>query len=280
MGDGKALQMGTSHELGQNFAGPSGSSSSTSRAAADGVDHVVGRVHPHGRRPDHGARRRRRPARPARAAGGRVVAVRDRATSGRGGAASPTVSATACVNAIRRRRRMGLGACATDWELKGVAARGRDRATSPRASPPWFAASTGEKSAVPGSESAGAVRRARSPARRPVRRGEQRPGNTVDVRRSRTHAMRATTGWGSVPWDGRRPEGEGRTARRRCRCGAYSAATVRCRVPTTSPTGHRRAIDPRALTRVLARLDGRLPPSRHRCRPCWRSSRASSRSDD
>ena len=33
MRDGKALQMGTSHELGQNFAAPSTSTTSSARAA-------------------------------------------------------------------------------------------------------------------------------------------------------------------------------------------------------------------------------------------------------
>ncbi len=59
MGDGKALQMGTSHDLGQNFA----KVFDITYLDANGdtqlvLDHVVGRVHPHGRRADHGPRRR------------------------------------------------------------------------------------------------------------------------------------------------------------------------------------------------------------------------------
>ena len=62
MRDGKALQMGTSHELGQNFA----RAFDITYLDADGehaalLDDLVGVVDPHGRRPDHGARRRRRP---------------------------------------------------------------------------------------------------------------------------------------------------------------------------------------------------------------------------
>ena len=63
MGDGKALQMGTSHELGQNFA--RGIRHRVHRRRPEpptGVDHVVGRQHPHGGWPDHDPRRRRRPA--------------------------------------------------------------------------------------------------------------------------------------------------------------------------------------------------------------------------
>ena len=61
MGDGKALQAGTSHNLGQHFAtayehrvpgqGP---------AARAALVHVVGHVDAHDRRPDHDPRRRRR----------------------------------------------------------------------------------------------------------------------------------------------------------------------------------------------------------------------------
>ena len=71
MRDGKALQMGTSHELGQRF----------SRAfdicylSAEGVnrallDDVVGFVDPHARRVDHVPRRRLRPGPPAGAGAG------------------------------------------------------------------------------------------------------------------------------------------------------------------------------------------------------------------
>ena len=66
MGDGKALQMGTSHDLGQNFA----KVFDITYLDANGrhpalLDHVVGHLHPDGRRADHGPRRRRRPGGPA-----------------------------------------------------------------------------------------------------------------------------------------------------------------------------------------------------------------------
>ena len=94
MGDGKALQMGTSHELGQNFARAFDIDVPRrgGRAAA-GLDDVLGRLHPHGRRPDHGARRRRRTARAAAA----------RAGPGRGASSGTTTSVAAAARGLRRR---------------------------------------------------------------------------------------------------------------------------------------------------------------------------------
>lgn len=64
--DGKALQMGTTHELGQNFARAFDIAYSSAKGQRE-LDDVVGHLDPHGRRPDHGARRRRRAASSARA---------------------------------------------------------------------------------------------------------------------------------------------------------------------------------------------------------------------
>ena len=70
MRDGKALQMGTSHELGQNFAKVFDIAFlDDGRPATAGVDDVLGRVDADDGRPDHGPRRRRRTA-SASAAGG------------------------------------------------------------------------------------------------------------------------------------------------------------------------------------------------------------------
>ena len=59
MGDGKALQAGTSHNLGQHFATAYGieflDKNAEARAA---LVHVMGHVHAHDRRPDHDPRRR------------------------------------------------------------------------------------------------------------------------------------------------------------------------------------------------------------------------------
>ena len=62
MGDGRALQAGTSHNLGQNFA--KAFDIQFQGARQDGaacVDDVVGRVDAAHRRRDHDARRRQRP---------------------------------------------------------------------------------------------------------------------------------------------------------------------------------------------------------------------------
>jgi prolyl-tRNA synthetase len=129
MGDGKALQMGTSHELGQNFAKvvrhhlPG-----RRRCAADGVDHLVGGVDPHDGWPDHGSRRRRRAAGPASPGldpgGGAVPSV----TRTRGaGAQLSRISETLTDRGVRvrvdDRTDTSFGRRATDWELKGVPVR-------------------------------------------------------------------------------------------------------------------------------------------------------------
>ena len=68
MGDGKALQMGTSHELGQNFAKAFDITLLVAgRRPRARLDHLLGHLHPDARRPDHVPRRRQRPARAAAA---------------------------------------------------------------------------------------------------------------------------------------------------------------------------------------------------------------------
>ena len=155
MGDGKALQMGTSHELGQNFAArvrhrvPR-----RRRAAADRVDHVVGRVDAHGGRADHGARRRRRPP---RAAGARADAGRGARGARRAATCSPRA-----------------GAIVDDLAAAGVRA-------SPRRQ--------GRRLARPPRHRLGAQGRARARRARPARprRGRDRHGRAAD-RRCRRHA--------------------------------------------------------------------------------------------
>ena len=71
MGDGKALQLGTSHELGQNFAKAfdiSYSSAEGGRRAR--LDHLLGHLDPDARRADHVPRRRQRAAGAAEAGAG------------------------------------------------------------------------------------------------------------------------------------------------------------------------------------------------------------------
>ena len=100
MGDGKALQMGTSHELGQNFA----KAFDIQYLDAGGqpaavLDDVVGRVDPHGRRADHVPRRRRRPA----------GAAPPRPDPGRRGARARPTAAPATVAAQLAAELKGLG---------------------------------------------------------------------------------------------------------------------------------------------------------------------------
>jgi prolyl-tRNA synthetase len=69
-GDGKALRMGTSHELGTNFAKAfKHPLPLRGRAAGARLADLLGDVHPDGRRADHVARRRQRAARAAAARG-------------------------------------------------------------------------------------------------------------------------------------------------------------------------------------------------------------------
>ncbi|HEX8508449.1 MAG TPA: His/Gly/Thr/Pro-type tRNA ligase C-terminal domain-containing protein [Propionibacteriaceae bacterium] len=122
MRDGKALQMGTSHELGQNFARGVRHRLPVGRGAAgDGVDNVVGDVHPDGRRADHGARGRRRLRLPPVLAPVQVVVMAVKAD---------VVNAAHQIGADLRRAGVRVvvddradvpfGRRAVDWELKGV----------------------------------------------------------------------------------------------------------------------------------------------------------------
>ena len=62
MGDGRALQAGTSHNLGQNFAKAFDIKfQARDKIGAARLDDVVGRVDAPDRRRDHDARRRQRP---------------------------------------------------------------------------------------------------------------------------------------------------------------------------------------------------------------------------
>ena len=76
MGDGRALQAGTSHNLGQNFAKAFDIKFQAPRqVAAARLGHVVGRVDAAHRRRHHDPRRRQRPVLPPRVAPYQVVIV-------------------------------------------------------------------------------------------------------------------------------------------------------------------------------------------------------------
>ena len=126
MGDGKALQMGTSHELGQNFARAFDiryQDAEGHRAAR--LDHLVGHVDPDDGRADHGPRRRRRAAAAApRSPPSRswcwscatATALGERAAALVAEPCAPRASASS----LDDRTDVGFGRRATDWELKGV----------------------------------------------------------------------------------------------------------------------------------------------------------------
>ena len=88
MQDNKALQAGTSHNLGQNFAKAFEVTFQTA-AGEPGprVEHLVGRLHPAGRRADHDPQRRRGPGLSAAAGavpGGHRADLQDRRGAGHG----------------------------------------------------------------------------------------------------------------------------------------------------------------------------------------------------
>ncbi len=110
MRDGKALQMGTSHELGQNFSRAFG----TRYTDRDGelqraVPDLVGRDDPAARRDDHGPRRRPRaaPAAARRADPGRRPGRQGRRHGDPGGAPD-------------RERARGARACACGWTTRST----------------------------------------------------------------------------------------------------------------------------------------------------------------
>ena len=127
MGDGRALQAGTSHNLGQNFAKAfeiQFQGRDKTRAAR--LDDVVGRVHAAHRRPDHDARRRQRadPAAARRAVSGRHRADSARQLAGDGaaeGARDP--GASWCAAGVRvkldDRDEYTPGWKYAEWELRG-----------------------------------------------------------------------------------------------------------------------------------------------------------------
>ena len=267
MGDGKALQMGTSHELGQNFAKVFDITylDDQRRHRSSCWTTSWGVVHPHGRRADHGPRRRRRACvvPPALAPDPGRRAARPR--RGRRRRRPPTRSSPSCKAAGVRVRldaqvATSFGRRATDWELKGVPVRievgPRDLAEGLVT---LVRRDTGEKRTVPVGEVAhrvadlldddpGRAARRRHPApRRPHRRGRHRRGG----RRGRPRS-----GFARIPWDARR-------GRRRGARSAQDAITVRClQTPGRRPPRQRGRARPRRLRRpqLLSRTltDGRV----------------------
>ena len=273
MGDGKALQMGTSHELGQNFA----RAFDIDFLDADGTEQLAwttswgvstrmigGLIMAHG--DDAGLRV------PPRLAPIQVVVLAG-PRRGRRGRARP-----ACIaDELRDRRRAGrssttaptrrFGRRATDWELKGVPVRvevgPRDLANG--AGHRWSAATP--------------ARRPRSPLGRPVRRAsptllDAGPGRPA----RRGHRRRATTAPSTSPpldeareagphraspacrWSARRRRRRGRAGRRRRSPSAASSAPT-ARVPDDA-SDEPDDLVARAVARSLTWDLGRLPAER------------------
>ena len=231
MGDGKALQMGTSHELGQNFARAFDIGfTATDQSRQTGLDHVVGRQHPDGRRPDHGPRRRRRPAgaAPAGRHPGRGLRGQGRRGRGRRGpaarhrAALPPVSGPSWTTGSTRRSAVGPSTGSSRACRSGSRS---GRATSPTARRPWSGGSPARKEhRCRWPRWLRRCRRCSSRTRTPCTRrpnsANSRPRSTSPPPAEALEA--AATGWARLPWADLGAEGEARLAEQ--------AVTVRCLV--------------------------------------------------
>ena len=182
----------------------------------------MGRVDPDGRRPDHGPRRRRRPAGPARAGpdpGGRDgrarrrwrVVERCRAARRRAG------RRRACASSSTSASRPRFGRRATDWELKGVPVRielgPRDLAEGVVT---LVRRDTGDKEpvALDGVVGHGRGRCWRSSQDELLAEAtERRDDRTVDVATIDEAAEAAATGCARIPWADARRRRRGRAGR-------------------------------------------------------------------
>ena len=236
MRDGKALQMGTSHELGQNFSQRLRHPVPRRRGPAAAVlDHVVGHLHPHGRRPHHVPRRRPGPAHPAPPGPppGRGAGHPRRGRRRRGGPRG--------LRAARAGRRAGAPRRPRRHRVRPpfhrLGAQGRARA--PRDRPP-------RRGRVQGG--AGAPGHGREDARRPRRAGHHRaPHPRGDPARPARRSNR-------LP---RRPHRRRRHRRRGARRRRHR---LRPRALGRRRATPRRALGDKAVTvRCIQRADGSVP---------------------
>jgi prolyl-tRNA synthetase len=229
MGDGKALQMGTSHELGQNFARAFGiefldesGTRQTAWTASWGVSTrmIGGLIMAHG--DDAGLR-----IPPALAATQVVVlAVRDEGdVLARCAAIADELTAAGVRTRLDVRTDLSLGRRATDWELKGVPVRVE---VGPRDLNEGVAVLVrriaGDKSPVPLDGLVGAVRTALDDGQRELLEGarRRREAATVDVTTVADAVEAAGTGWARLPWASLGAAGEAELATK--------GVTVRCLV--------------------------------------------------
>ena len=242
MGDGKALQMATSHELGQNFARAFDIRFQSEDGQAELCWHdLVGRLDPAGRRADHGPRRRRR------AAGSRRGSRRSRPSSScvRD---EPEVN-EAAERLARELRRPGVR---SRWTA-GPAASGAGSPTgssracrcASRSGPAtWPQGLVTVVRRDTGGEVAGGARRSRAPrCRRCSRRCRptssralaHRDAATVDVHSSPRPWRPPRTGSPGSRGTSSAARGRPSSTPRRSACAAFSARTGRCQATTRSP---------------------------------------------
>ena len=227
MGDGKALQMGTSHELGQNFArafdmtylDASGTEQlcwTTSWGVSTRM--IGGLIMAHG--DDNGLRLPPAVA-PVQAV---VLLVRDEEGAGERAAALTDELKAAGVRAqLDDRVDTGFGRRAVDWELKGAPVRlevgPRDLASG---TVTLARRDTGTKEPVPVDGAARAVTDALEAAQRDLLETARagREARTADVDDAGAALEAAKDGFARVPWSALGPEGEARLA--------ADGVTVRC----------------------------------------------------
>jgi prolyl-tRNA synthetase len=233
MGDGKALQMGTSHELGQNFARAFGidylDETGVQQAAwttSWGVSTrmVGGLIMAHG--DDDGLRVPPRLA-PVQAV---VLAVRDEGdVVARCRALTDELVAAGIRAQVDARADVSMGRRATDWELKGVPVRleigPRDLADGVATLVRRIVVDDAErKSALPLGGIAAAVAEELERQQRGLLDDAtaQREARTADVETLGDARDAVADGWARVPWDAVGVEGEAELAQ--------SGITVRCLV--------------------------------------------------
>ena len=228
MGDGKALQMGTSHELGQNFARVFDIEvPRRGQAPAALLDHVVGCLDAHGRRADHGPRRRQRPARAAALAPIQVVVllVKDEGAGSGGGGVWPTSCVPpACARASTTAPTCRSGGAPPTGSSRACRCASRSApAISPRATS-RSCRDTGAKDPAPIGDAVlahrGPRRRIRPRCSPPRSRGARTHGRSA--RRRSTHAEAAQTGFARVPWSVVGTDGEAKLAESAVTFGACS----------------------------------------------------------
>jgi prolyl-tRNA synthetase len=227
MGDGKALQMGTSHELGQNFAKAFDITYSDEHGGRTHVWQtswgvstrmVGGLIMAHG--DDAGLR-----VPPALAATQVVIlVVRDEAGAGDVAASLARALTAAGVRAsVDDRTDVAFGRRSVDWELKGVPVRvevgPRDLAEG-RVTLVYRVEGTKQSVAV--AEAPDRVVAALDEAQRAllVDARQRREANTVEVETLDAAIEAAQTGWARLPWAAVGEDGENRLAGR--------GVTVRC----------------------------------------------------